>query len=80
MMPSKLYPDAACFEDAVSAASRDRATWSPAERAALRLIAVRREAPLIRMRRRCFFVTSQFTFVVGRPRGGGFMVARVPSS
>ena len=35
---------------------------------------------MIRMRRRWFFVTGAFTFVVERPRGGGFTVARVPSS
>ena len=80
MMRSKLYPDAGCFADAVAAASRDRAAWSVGERAALKGIAGRSAAPLIRTRRRWFFVTGEFTFVVERPRGGGFSVARVPSS
>ena len=80
MMRSKLYPDAGCFADAVAAASRDRAAWSLSERAALNRITVRCAAPLIRTRRRWFFVTGKFTFVVERPGGGGFTVARVPSS
>ena len=80
MMRSKLYPDAAGFTDAVAAASRDWTTWSLSERAALNRIAGRSAAPLIRTRRRWFFVTGKFTFVVERRRGGGFSVARVPSS
>jgi hypothetical protein len=80
MMRSKLYPDAEGFADAVAAASRDRAAWSAGERAALGRIVDLRIAPLIRMRRRLFFVTGAFTFVVERPRGGGYSVSRVPSS
>jgi hypothetical protein len=80
MMRSKLYPDAGCVADAVAAASRDRAAWTVSERAALRGIAGRCPTPLISMRRRWFFVTGKFVFVVERPRGGGFSVARVPSS
>jgi hypothetical protein len=80
MMPSKLYPDAGCFEDAVAAAANDRAAWASLERAALKGLAARREPPLIGMRRRWFFVASEFTFVVERSRGGGFRVARVPSN
>ena len=71
MMRSKLYPDAEGFADAVAAASRDRAAWSAGERAALGRIVDLRIAPLIRMRRRRFFVTGAFTFVVERSRGGG---------
>ena len=80
MMRSKLYPDAGCYADAVAAASQDRAAWSAGERAALKRIVDLRIAPLIRMRRRRFYVAGEFTFVVERPRGGGFTVARVPSN
>jgi hypothetical protein len=80
MMRGKLYPDAGGFMDAVAAAARDRSGWSAGERAALGRIAERGAAPLIRMRRRWFFVCGEFTFVVERARGGGFAVARVPSS
>ena len=80
MMRSKLYPEAGGFVDAVAAAARDRAGWSAGEGAALRRIAARGAAPLIRMRRRWFFVCGEFTFVVERARGGGYAVARVPSN
>ena len=58
MMRSKLYPDADGFPDAVAAASRDRAAWSAGERTALKGIAGRCMDPLIRTRRRWFFVTG----------------------
>ena len=80
MMRSKLFPDAGCYADAVTAASQDRAAWSAGERAALGRIVDLRIAPLIRMRRRLFFVTGAFTFVVERQRGGGYSVSRIPSS
>ena len=79
-MTSKLYPDARCFAGAVEAASADRAAWAAGERAALKWIRGQRVAPVIRMKRRCFYVVGRFTFVVERARGGGFTVARVPSS
>jgi hypothetical protein len=79
-MPSKIYPDARCFVTAIEAAARDRAAWPAGDRAALRHIVDLGIAPVIRMRRRWFFVTGRHTFVVERTRGGGFTVARVPSS
>ena len=78
-MTSKLYPDARCFMSAIETASVDRAAWSRDERAALKGLAERGAEPLIRMRRRCFYVSGAITFVVERPRGGGYSVARVPS-
>jgi hypothetical protein len=56
------------------------AGWSAGERAALGRIVDLRIAPLIRMRRRWFFVTGAFAFVMERPRGGGYSVSRVPSN
>jgi hypothetical protein len=50
MTRSKHYPDARGFA-AVAAAARDRSGWSAGERAALRGIAARDMAPLIRTRR-----------------------------
>src|SRR5258708_3167923 len=44
MMRRKLYPDARCVAGAVAAASRDRATWSVSDRAALPGIARPRPA------------------------------------
>jgi hypothetical protein len=58
----------------------DQSGWSAGERAALRGIAAQRTDPLIRMWRRWFFACGGFTFVVERAWGGGFAVARVPSS
>ena len=80
MMTSKLYPDARDFAGAVEAASADRGAWSAGERAALKRIGGQGVAPVIAMKRRCFYVVGAFTFVVERARGGGFTVARVPSS
>jgi hypothetical protein len=80
MMTSKLYHDAVCFMGAVDAASRDRSGWSAGERAALKRIGTGQIASVIRMRRRCFFVVGEHTFVVERTRGGGFTVTRVPST
>jgi hypothetical protein len=79
-MTNKTYPDAGSFLGAIEAAARDRAAWTPGERAALRRIGGEGAAPLIRTRRRWFFAAGAYTFVVERPRGGGFTVARVPSS
>lgn len=78
-MTSKLYPDVRSFAGAVEAASADRAAWSRPERAALKRIGEQRIAPVLAMKRRCFFVTGGYTFVVERARGGGYGVARVPS-
>ena len=78
MMTSKLYPDARNFAGAVEAASADRAQWSAGERAALKRIGGQGVVPVIKMKRRCFFVTGAYTFVVERARGGGYSVARVP--
>ena len=47
---------------------------------ALKRIGEQGIGPVIKMRRRWFFVAGAYTFVVERPRGGGFSVARVPSS
>ena len=80
MMRSKLYPEAGGFLDAVAVAARDSAGWSAGERAAPGRIAARQVAPLIRMRGRWFFVRGEFTFVVERARGGGYAVARLPST
>jgi hypothetical protein len=80
MTGSKLYPDAVCFAGAVEAASRDRGSWSAGERAALGRIVGQGVEPVVRMRRRWFFLAGRYTFVVERPRGGGYAVTRVPSS
>jgi hypothetical protein len=77
---SKLYLDARCFTDAIEAAARDRTSWPAKDRAALGRIVDHGIAPVIRMRRRWFCPTEFYTFVVERPRGGGFTVVRLPTN
>ena len=80
-MTFKLYPDARCFAVAARIRlPRPGGMVRVGERVALKRIGGQGVAPVIKMKRRCFYVVGAFTFVVERTRGGGFTVAWVPSS
>ena len=77
-MTSKLYRGVQSDAAAFAAAAMDR-TWTAAERAALRSLADRDTVPVIRGRRRSFYLAGRYVFVIERGRPG-FTVTRVPSS